>query len=420
MLEQGQHEQLVLELAVAALALLDRVHDAAALLQQHPNAGDRASPSLSAATLGAAIDRLSAMGQPLPAVDLISVMPVVRPKHFVRAGQLLTEAHGREEQQLALRAYATALRLAHDSGASGRDEDTGDEAAAGAQDGLGGRPLGPYNVQAMRGLSLLLYQMTRYGDAEGVFRRMLAQQHPPLDPFSLAETYNGLGASIEMSHTRLDDAVRYYSASVEVKPDFQAPFFSMIHLLGRICDWRDWDHHFESARALIDVGLSGGMGPIFALAYPLTDEQLCSVTRNRAADVQQRVRALGNHLDVWYAQMWQTSTADHVLASAPMLQNDKIALAVVSADLNARPVGQLVQGIFERLDKERFEVFCFSLEVYDASAPARRIIESVSDFQFVKGIDSRLLSEMINSVQAHIMIDFNGYTDGGRSEVCWL
>ena len=144
---------------------------------------------------------------------------------------------------------------------------------------------------------------------------LLARPRPPLDLFSLAETYNGLGASIEMSHTRLDDAVAFYKASVDVKPDFQAPFFSMIHLLGRICDWREWDHLFNKARHLIDLGLSGGMGPIFALAYPLSDAQLCSVTRNRAADVEHRVRGLGQHLlDVWYANMWAGVAAQPVLA----------------------------------------------------------------------------------------------------------
>jgi DNA-binding MarR family transcriptional regulator len=117
--------------------------------------------------------------------------------------------------------------------------------------------------------------------------------------------------------------------------------------------------------------------------------------------VEQRVIALReHHLDVWHAQLWLSAAAPTAPANV-----DTLALAIVSADLNARPVGQLVQGIFERLDRKRFEVFCFSLELYDGSEPARRMIEAVTEFQFVKGLDSRLVSEMINSVQAHIMID---------------
>ena len=415
-LKKGHREKLVIELGVSALALLGFFEDASALLAQieqgTEESDDVAQEQMDldvSKILNAVLDRLSAAGQPMAAVELLAIMNLHSPRHFVRAAQLLTEAHQREEQRLALRAYATALRLADE-----QHGDSTEDVETQGQTDRSARPLGSYKVQALRGASLLLYQMTRYGDAEGVFRRMLASEtEEPLDKFSLAEAYNGLGASMEMSHTRLDQAVEYYAAALVAKPDFYAAFFSQIHLLGRICNWADWESHFSKARELIDKGASGGMGPIFALAYPLSSSQLCSVTRNRAADVEQRFLAVKAHLDVWHAQLWLAST----VGSAPSSHLDKVALAIVSADLNARPVGQLVQGIFERLDKTRFEVFCFSLEIYDGSEPARRMLESATEFQFVKGLDSQLLAEMINSVQAHIMIDLNGYTDGGRSEL---
>lgn len=55
--------------------------------------------------------------------------------------------------------------------------------------------------------------------------------------------------------------------------------FSLLHLRGRVCDWREWDAIFEQARSLIQQGITGGMGPIFALAYPLSAEELCTVTK---------------------------------------------------------------------------------------------------------------------------------------------
>lgn len=39
---------------------------------------------------------------------------------------------------------------------------------------------------------------------------------------------------------------------------------------------------FAETRELIDSGKTGGIGPIFALAYPLTDGQMCAVTKARA------------------------------------------------------------------------------------------------------------------------------------------
>ena len=267
---------------------------------------------------------------------------------------------------------------------------------------------------------MLLQQATRFADAERCFRRIVAHSNHPrwrLDSATVAEAYNGLGAAIEMSHTRLDEAVAHYAMARAVKPDFFVPFFSQVHLLGRICDWREWEQHFELARELIDQGVSGGIGPIFALAYPLSRDQLCTVTRNRAADVQQRAAASRAQapLEWWYSGLWLPSQGP----SAPS-HLEKLAVAVVSADLNARPVGQLVQGIFGRLDKDRFESLCFSLGVYDASPAAQRVAETCTEFQLVTALDSRLLADMINAAQAHILIDLNGYTDGGRPELLAL
>jgi tetratricopeptide (TPR) repeat protein len=424
MMDAGYHTALLVEIAVAALALLDRIHDAAALIHQAEDASEDAAAQghnelEPAAILSAAISRLSAAGQPMAAVDLLAVIDVHAPHHFVLAAQLLTEAHQREEERLALRAYATTMRLLHGTGAAAQNHT--EVLVPMLQDEARSRPRGSPALQALRGTAMLLYQMTRFADAEAVFRRILRHKDrdPTVDNLALAEVYNGLGASVEMSHTRLDEAVAHYATSLTLKPDFFVPFFSQVHLLGRICDWREWESHFDKVRALIDQGASGGMGPIFALAYPISSIQLCSVTRNRAADVLARANAARSQtpIDLWHAQLWQQGSS---APSAPP-HLDKLALAIVSADLNARPVGQLVQGVVERLVRAHgLEVFCFSLEVFDGSEPARRMAEAATEFQFVKGLDSRLLAEMINSVQAHIMIDLNGYTDGGRSELLVL
>ena len=87
-----------------------------------------------------------------------------------------------------------------------------------------------------------------------------------------------------MSHSRLDEAIGCFERSLAVNPDARGSFFSLLHLRGRVCDWREWDAMFVKARSLIDQGITGGMGPIFALAYPITAEQLCGLTRYRASE----------------------------------------------------------------------------------------------------------------------------------------
>jgi hypothetical protein len=46
---------------------------------------------------------------------------------------------------------------------------------------------------------------------------------------------------------------------------------------------------------------------------------------------------------------------------------ERLAVAVISADLNGRPVGQLVQSVPGLMDRSRFEVLVFSLSQNDGS-----------------------------------------------------
>ena len=122
------------------------------------------------ALLGAAMDRLAAQGQPMAALDLLAFAfgehspAQIGARQFVRAGQLLTEAHQIDEQRHALRSYVACLRLVSDTTASGAD--VGEEETVGETErerGATGRELtrvmGPPAIQALRGLAMLLYQV---------------------------------------------------------------------------------------------------------------------------------------------------------------------------------------------------------------------------------------------------------------------
>jgi len=84
--------------------------------------------------------------------------------------------------------------------------------------------------------------------------------------------------------------VTSFRKSVELNPGNEPAFFSLIHLLGRICDWREYGAMMSRAQTFIDRGSSGGLGPIFALAYPLTPQQMCTVTHARARETVANVR----------------------------------------------------------------------------------------------------------------------------------
>ena len=144
-----------------------------------------------------------------------------------------------------------------------------------------------------------------------------------------------------------------FRQAVELNESNEPAFFSLIHLLGRICDWREYDQMMAKARRFIDSGSAGGLGPIFALAYPLSPQQMCTVTHARAREAVANIQRFAPEFIAWKPDY-----------GAPL---ERLGLAVVSADFNARPVGQLVQSVFKLMDRSRFEIFCFMLEVHDNS-----------------------------------------------------
>ncbi len=95
----------------------------------------------------------------------------------------------------------------------------------------------------------------------------------------------------------------------------------------------------------------------------------------------------------------------------------RIKIGYISADFREHPVARLMRDIFLFHDRNRFEVFGFSLfpGLPDAEA---HILESRFDHYFdVSDLDSKSASEFIKTHKIDIAIDLMGYTSGARPEI---
>ena len=54
-----------------------------------------------------------------------------------------------------------------------------------------------------------------------------------------------------MTHSRLELSVTNFQKSVELNPNNEPAFFSLIHLKGRICDWREYAQTFEKGMCVL-------------------------------------------------------------------------------------------------------------------------------------------------------------------------
>jgi predicted O-linked N-acetylglucosamine transferase (SPINDLY family) len=94
--------------------------------------------------------------------------------------------------------------------------------------------------------------------------------------------------------------------------------------------------------------------------------------------------------------------------------SDKIRLAYVSGDFRRHPVAYLIAELFERHDRNRFEVVGVSYGPDDGSEERQRLVAACDQFHDVRARDEREVATLINDLQIDIAIDLGGHTENSR------
>jgi predicted O-linked N-acetylglucosamine transferase (SPINDLY family) len=119
----------------------------------------------------------------------------------------------------------------------------------------------------------------------------------------------------------------------------------------------------------------------------------------------------------------QIYAADRCTADAPPLPlpavppHTRLRVAYLSSDIRDHAVGQLLAGVFEAHDRDRFEIYCFSSGPDDASELRRRLERSFDHFFNVLGWSDRAIAERMKELGIDIAIDLGGHSSGGRTRV---
>jgi len=198
-----------------------------------------------------------------------------------------------------------------------------------------------------------------------------------------AATWRDRGRALETLQ-ELSDALVSYRRAVELDPDDAGSVAGMLSCSVRICEWELAGHSLQRLRKL--PGGLAAIHPFLALSVFEDPAELRAIATARAisppaASVPARERAEG-----------------------------RIRIAYVSSDLRDHPVAHLVVGLFERHDREQFEVHAVALNP-GADERLRRSVEHWHDM----GTQSDLeIAQRMRTLQIDIAIDLNGHTVGAR------
>jgi protein O-GlcNAc transferase len=205
---------------------------------------------------------------------------------------------------------------------------------------------------------------------------------------NLAGSYKDLG--------NYEKALMHYKEAIRNKPDFGEALAMKQHLEALMCDWSDYE---ESLDVISSLGFSGLEADPFAM---LTLEDSPGRHRLRAS------RYASNKYQYLPLQF------DVGLSSA----SRRLRVGYFSPDFHDHPVMHLLIGIFERHDRDDFEIYAYSYgRGKDDDDMRRRIIGSVDHFRDISEMDDSDAANLSHRDGIDIAVDLAGYTKNNRTGI---
>jgi predicted O-linked N-acetylglucosamine transferase (SPINDLY family) len=191
---------------------------------------------------------------------------------------------------------------------------------------------------------------------------------------------------------RLADALVAWERALRLRADYPDALSQLVHHRALACQW---DNHADDQEKLLGMVRSGvRVPPFYLLATPAT-----------AADQQLAARQ-------WMASIQPPRQARFQHQRAP--RGGRLRLGYLSGDLHQHATAQLMAGLFESHDRDRFEVVAYSYGADDASAMRTRLRRAFDRFVDISGLSYRDAAQVIHQDRIDILIDLKGYTHGSR------
>jgi protein O-GlcNAc transferase len=188
---------------------------------------------------------------------------------------------------------------------------------------------------------------------------------------------------------RLPEARTAYEQTLKLKPDHQAALGMLVTTTQSMCAWNHESHMISVAA---DTQFTG---PPFQLLQ-LTDDPALqfNAARGYATTFQRGDRT-------------QLQTGD----------GKKIRVAYVSAGFQKHPVGQTAVELFERHDRQQFEIHAVSLGRDDGTPLRKRLTSAFVAFADFSGGADEDVAAYMRTHKIDIAVDLDGYTYGNRAQL---
>lgn len=178
---------------------------------------------------------------------------------------------------------------------------------------------------------------------------------------------------------------------------------SYLYNLLCLCDWRLYQKLLKQVQNIVAAPEPVVIQPFIALQLPgMTPQILLSITQS-------------------FVRQYTLGLGESVPARIPRHSaGRRLRLGYLSADFREHATAYLTASVFEEHDRERFEVFGYTLGQADNSPTLRRLRESFDHFVDLAPFDHRTAAQRIHADEIDILIDLKGYTRHSRPEILAL
>jgi protein O-GlcNAc transferase len=240
--------------------------------------------------------------------------------------------------------------------------------------------LDPDLAAAWNNRGMVLRDLNRPAEALASFNRALV-----LKPDDAAALFNR-GTLQWTEYGRYEQALRDLEDVVRIAPDYDYAPGNLLHLKMYGGDWRG----FEFDKALIDRGVRAGQKIVEPFVYQaISDSPKDLLT---CAETHATLFPPG-------APLWKKLPR----------KRDKIRVGYLSGEFRAQATQYLAAGLYERHDRENFEIVAFDAGVGDGSPMRARLEAAFDNFISISGLTDQEAAERIRDAQIDILVNLNGY-----------
>lgn len=258
------------------------------------------------------------------------------------------------------------------------------------------------HAPAINGLGGVLHRFGRIHDALACYRRAVE-----LDGRFIPALLNMTLAGLQSQH--YDDAEQTAQAVLRIQPDHLNALEALLKVYQRVCDWSRLSavlpRFWQAAEQRMARSEHCHLSLLDLYALPLDARQMFALVANH-----------GSHLSATFAAERRCFDRNAVVQRRRQGPG-KVRLGYVSPDFRNHPVANHIWELFALHDRERFEVYAYSLGPDDGSPYRGRLAGDADVFRDLYSLSVAQSIAVIRNDAVDILIDLGGYTGFARPEL---